>query len=269
MSKIGHVLSSSPEKVSIEITNLQTFEENKHGLQVGKFLKIEDGNHNYAVATINNVASNKVESDGNVTWNFVVEASPVGALLSKEYERMAFQRGTQVLPVPTERAHTFSDEDLALIFSDGGEYKFEIGHLSGNAGVPFFIDGDRFFGKHIGIVGSTGSGKSCAVASLIQRAVGISEARNLHKRNQKNSHVIVFDIHSEYSSAFSVSDSEGFNLNRLNVDTIKLPYWLMNSEELESLFIDSNESNSHNQISQFKQAVILNKERHNPYLGNL
>ncbi|KJV37620.1 ATPase [Acinetobacter brisouii] len=38
----------------------------------------------------------------------------------------------------------------------------------------------------------------------------------------------------------------------------------MNSEELESLFIESHEANSHNQISQFKNAVILNKKKHNP-----
>ena len=35
----------------------------------------------------------------------------------------------------------------------------------------------------------------------------------------------------------------------------------MNSEELETLFIESNEQNSHNQISQFKRAVITNKEK--------
>ena len=38
----------------------------------------------------------------------------------------------------------------------------------------------------------------------------------------------------------------------------------MNSEELESMFIESNEANSHNQVSQFKHAVVLNKEKHNP-----
>lgn len=43
----------------------------------------------------------------------------------------------------------------------------------------------------------------------------------------------------------------------------------MNSEELESMFIESNEENSHNQVSQFKQAVILNKERHNPTIKEI
>lgn len=60
-----------------------------------------------------------------------------------------------------------------------------------------------FFSKHIGIVGSTGSGKSCTVAKILQ-AVGIDEATNKNSAKQKNSHVIIFDIHSEYSSAFKI-----------------------------------------------------------------
>lgn len=43
----------------------------------------------------------------------------------------------------------------------------------------------------------------------------------------------------------------------------------MNSEELESMFIESNEQNSYNQVSQFKYAVILNKEKHNPEIKEI
>lgn len=268
MSKVGHVLSSSPDKVSIGIGKLKTLEENKPYLQVGKFLKIEDGNHNYAVAIINNLTAHTSENNGTVEWSFVIEASPVGAIIANG-DGPEFKRGTQVLPVPTEIAHTFDTEDLSIVFSDDSNYSFEVGKLSGNPAVPFCIDGDRFFGKHIGVVGSTGSGKSCAVASLIQKAVGIADAKNSNKESQKNSHVIIFDIHSEYSSAFTVENEEKFNLNKLDVDNIKLPYWLMNAEELESIFIESNEQNSHNQVSQFKQAVILNKEKHNPDLDKV
>ena len=35
------------------------------------------------------------------------------------------------------------------------------------------------------------------------------------------------------------------------------------------MFIESNEANSHNQVSQFKQAVILNKEKHNPDIAEM
>ena len=54
----------------------------------------------------------------------------------------------------------------------------------------------------------------------------------------------------------TIKDEEKFKLNILDVDKLKLPYWLMNSEELETIFIESNEQNSHNQISQFKRLYI-------------
>jgi DNA helicase HerA-like ATPase len=43
----------------------------------------------------------------------------------------------------------------------------------------------------------------------------------------------------------------------------------MNGEELEEMFIESNETNSHNQISQFRHAVIENKKVHNPTIKGL
>ena len=93
----------------------------------------------------------------------------------------------------------------------------------------------------------------------MQEAVGFDNGLNKNKELQKNSHIIIFDIHSEYTNAFRLVDKEKFNLNLLNIDNLKLPYWLMNSEELEDMFIESNDQNSYNQVSQFKSAVIKNK----------
>ena len=138
-----------------------------------------------------------------------------------------------------------------------------------NKEISIKIDGNRFFSKHIAIVGSTGSGKSCTVARILQDAVGISDCKNTYKNGQKNAHVVIFDVHDEYTAAFKLDKDEIFTLNRLDIDSMRLPYWLMNSEELESLFIESNEANSHNQVSQFKQAVILNKEKYNPGVANV
>ncbi len=131
------------------------------------------------------------------------------------------------------------------------------------------INGDRFFSKHIAIVGSTGSGKSCTVARILHDVVGIEDNANVNLDRQNNSHIVIFDIHDEYSAAFVLPNDQSFTLNRLDIDLLCLPYWLMNSEELESMFIESNEENSHNQVSQFKQAVILNKERHNPTIKEI
>ncbi|PTB82445.1 ATPase, partial [Methylophaga nitratireducenticrescens] len=157
-----------------------------------------------------------------------------------------------------------ADEDtLSKLFAEDAEYQFPLGHLSLNKATPMKINGDRFFSKHIAVVGSTGSGKSSTVTKILQDVVGIADDKNSNLGKQNNSHIVVFDIHDEYTAAFTLDEEQEFNLNRLDVDSLQLPYWLMNSEELESMFIESNEQNSHNQVSQFKQAVILNKERHN------
>ncbi|MFQ7528024.1 MAG: helicase HerA domain-containing protein [Mediterraneibacter gnavus] len=44
--------------------------------------------------------------------------------------------------------------------------------------------------------------------------------------------MVVFDIHSEYHTAFP-------NANFIDISNLVLPYWLLNSDELQELFIDA------------------------------
>ena len=259
--KIGSVLSCSPEAVIVAVDGLEAFEKNKDGLQVGRFLKIAQGNHDFTIATIRNIkGSNTLGTDGKPIWSFHIECQAIGTLV----EDKTFDRGSLLLPVPTEHAFIVEKDTLDKMFSADGDYNFPLGKLSMNKAIDLMINGNRFFSKHIAVVGSTGSGKSCTVAKMLQDIVGIAQHKNDNKDKQNNSHVVIFDIHDEYTAAFTLGEEESFTLSRLDIDSLQLPYWLMNSEELESMFIESNEANSHNQVSQFKRAVVLNKEKHNP-----
>lgn len=261
--KIGAVLSCAPEAVIVAVDGLEIFEKHKEGLQVGRFLKIAQGNHDFTIATIRNIkGSNNVGLDEKPIWSFQIECQAIGTLIDDK----TFDRSSLLLPVPTEHVFIAEEDTLDKIFTADGEHDFPLGKLSMNKSIDFMINGNRFFSKHIAVVGSTGSGKSCAVASILQSVVGISQRGNKNKGAQNNSHVVIFDIHDEYGAAFTLDKDESFNLSRLDIDSLQLPYWLMNSEELESMFIESNESNSHNQVSQFKYAVVLNKEKYNPDL---
>ncbi|KZZ85185.1 ATP-binding protein [Bacillus sp. SJS] len=259
---IGKVLSSSPSSIIIEINSLTIFEANKTYLQVGKHMKIADGNHNFVVCVINNIRVINYEIDTDLKLH--IESQPIGSLIDDKFER-----GSNTLPVPTEPAYILGEGELDRIFSTSHEYDFPLGLLAQNREIEVKISGDKFFGKHVAIVGSTGSGKSSAVAKILQNVVGIQNGGNLNLSEQKNSHIIIFDIHSEYTAAFTLAKEHNFVLNNLTIDNLKLPYWLMNSEELECLFIESNENNSHNQVSIFKQAVILNKEKYNQNLNDI
>ncbi|WNS42282.1 ATP-binding protein [Paenibacillus sp. MMS20-IR301] len=259
---IGKVLSSSPNSIVVTIQNLKALEDNKDKLQIGQYLKIADGNSNYIVSVINNIKAIDYNIEDDI--KLIIETQPIGSIVEGD-----FRRGTKNLPVPTEPAYILDSGMLDRIFGAGAEYNFPIGVLSQNENIQVKVNGDKFFGKHIAIVGSTGAGKSCTVAKILQEAVGINNSLNINSEDQKNSHIIIFDIHSEYSAAFTLTQEQNFTLNNLSVDKMKLPYWLMNSEELESLFIESNENNSHNQISMFKNAVIFNKEKHNPTINDI
>lgn len=265
-NSIGQVLSCSPEAIIVLIDDLKVFEEHKAALQVGRYMRIAQGNSDYTIASIRNIRGvHGQDSEGKPKWQFQIECQAVGTLIDGK----TFERASVLLPVPTERAFPADEETLSKLFAEDAEYQFPLGQLSLNKATPMKIHGDRFFSKHIAIVGSTGSGKSCTVSRILHDVVGIADDKNSNLGKKNNSHVVVFDIHDEYTAAFTLKDEQKFTLNRLDVDSLQLPYWLMNSEELESMFIESNEQNSHNQVSQFKQAVILNKERHNPGFHDL
>ena len=257
--EIGRVLESSPNSISIQIQDAKIFEENKKKLQIGKYVEISDGNLNKVVAIIQNIKSTVSESTSEL--KFVLQTQPIGYI-----ESDTFNRGTSLIPSPTEPVFVMEETTMDLIYSSNKDYSFPFGKLAQNSGVDFKIDANKFFGKHIALVGSTGSGKSCTVSKILQDVIGISNGKNINLNSQKNSHIIIFDIHSEYKSAFELDAGEKFSLNILDFEGLKLPYWLMNSEELETIFIEGNENNHHNQVSQFKRAVILNKEKFNPTL---
>ncbi|MCQ2019638.1 ATP-binding protein [Clostridium butyricum] len=259
MEAIGLVYESSASAIIVKM-DFKKFEANKSNLKIGKNLKISIGNHDYLIATIKNI---KAVNDGDKD-NYILSTEPVGTIIGEN-----FLSGSTMLPSPTEEVFIADSESLKNIFINNEKYSFRLGKLVQNKDVDLFLDGNNFFGKHIGIVGSTGSGKSCAVAKILQEAVGIQKNTNINIERRKNSHIIIFDIHSEYKSAFSIDEKQNFSVNYLDVERLKLPYWLMNCEELETLFIESNESNSHNQISQFRKAVILNKEKYNPTLSKM
>ena len=258
--EIGKVMDSSSNTISVGILDEKIFENHKGNLQIGQYIEVSDGNNNQVICVIQNIKSS-VSQEGTGNFKFLISTQPIGYI-----EDGVFTRGTSLIPSPTEPAFVINEKTLKSIFEQNKTNNFKLGKLVQNKNIEIKIDGNKFFGKHIALVGSTGSGKSCTVSKILQDVVGISEMKNNNIANQKNAHIILFDIHSEYKAAFELSQDQKFTLNILDVDTLKLPYWLMNSEELESLFIEGNENNHHNQVSQFKRAVVLNKEKHNSVL---
>ncbi|MEX9794021.1 anti-phage-associated helicase HerA [Morganella morganii] len=241
----AEVVSVSQNKLKISVDDLEEFKIAEEKLGVGSYLRVSDNQDVALLAIIDNFSIEVKESQKQ---KYMIEASPIGLVKNGK-----FYRGGDSLALPPKKVEPAKLDEIISIYSDSIDIndRFTFSSLSLNTKVSVPVNGNRFFNKHIAIVGSTGSGKSHTVAKILQKAV---DEKQEGYNGLNNSHIIIFDIHSEYENAFP-------NSNVLNVDTLTLPYWLLNGDELEELFLDT-EANDHNQRNVFRQAITLNKKRH-------
>jgi energy-coupling factor transporter ATP-binding protein EcfA2 len=237
----AQVVAVSPDKVRIVVDKLEDFKIAEESLRVGSYVRIADNENAVLIAIIENF---QIVARDDGTRHHIIEAFPLGVLRDGKFER-----GGDSLAIPPKSVEPATIEDIRRIYSDSVTkvQSFCFSSLASNPKVRVPVNGNKFFNKHIAIVGSTGSGKSHTLATIVQKAV--SEKAGDFTIN--NSHVIIFDIHSEYRSAFP-------NANFIDVSNLVLPYWMLNAEELEEFFIDT-EANDHNQRNVFKEAVLQDR----------
>lgn len=245
----AEVIAVYPDKVRISVDDIEDFAIAEEKLRVGSYLRIADNDNAVMIAVIENftieVSSNP---EGNPKRKYVLEANPLGIIRDGKFER-----GGDTIAIPPKKVEPAKIEEIQKIFAESLpiEKKFSFAKLATNESIAVPVDGDKFFNKHIAIVGSTGSGKSHTVAKIIQNAV---KGKQGEYEGLNNSHVVIFDIHSEYKAAFP-------DARFIDITSLKLPYWLLNSDELQELFIDT-EANDHNQRNIFKEAVVKSKKDH-------
>ncbi len=126
-----------------------------------------------------------------------------------------FRRGVTRYPIPGSQVLPVSTDDLRAVFAASDEPHVEIGTVYPTDDIRGALYVDPMLSKHFAILGSTGTGKSTAVALILHRISHLSP----------EGHIVMIDPHGEYSAAFK-NCGEIFN-----VDNLQLPYWLMNFEE--------------------------------------
>ncbi|VBR62587.1 Type IV secretory pathway, VirB4 components [Burkholderia pseudomallei] len=241
----AEVIAVFPDKVKVSVSDIASFSDGR-SLKVGSYLRITDSEDCALIAIIENFC---IEVTDKAERRHIIEALPLGIIADGK-----FIRGGDTLTIPPTGVSPATEDDIKKIFEESVEpaRRFIFSSLVSNAKIKVPVDGDRFFNKHLAVVGSTGAGKSHTITKIIQSAV---DAKN-GEYELNNSHVVIFDIHSEYKSAFP-------NANFLDASTLTLPYWLLNSEELEEVLLDTGERDNYNQSAVFRQLVTENKKRHN------
>ncbi len=169
--------------------------------------------------------------------------NPVGTLRKKyvggeNTETYSFRRGADALPSIGASVLLPTEIQLRSIVESAENRRVKIGisPLAGDAVVS--IDPDRLFGRHLAVLGNTGSGKSCSVAGLIRWSL---ESAQLQSSSKPNARFIVLDPNGEYARAFPVSDPlVKAKIFKVSTDLqgselpLHVPLWFWNSSEWSS-----------------------------------
>lgn len=172
-----------------------------------------------------------------------VQLVPIGTLEWQPSEsepgyEQKLSRGVVTYPSVGDPVLLPSTEQLAAIAQQSGKTRrVQIGTSPLAANADVYVDPDRLFGRHLAVLGNTGSGKSCSIAGLIHWSV--ESAREARKRAGRegnvNARFIVLDPNGEYTRCFSETGSGArvFRIGKVDPPdrSIQLPGWMWDSRE--------------------------------------
>ena len=137
-----------------------------------------------------------------------------------------FERGVGSYPGLDDPVHFATADQLRAVFPGADAQHLRLGRLAAAEEVPVCVDVSRFVVRHAAIVGSTGSGKTSMVASLLQGfVVGGWNAAN----------IIVVDSHGEYAGALSDHASIRSVL-ATDENQLRVPYWALPATDIVRAF---------------------------------
>lgn len=261
---LGEVRSVETARITIRVTDGQRLQK----ARVGRLVTIQSMGDEWLIGIIERVWRHPVElptlQDGEVPDDLTaiqqeengVAVSLVGTYRARDGERHnTFSRAVFSLPEinrPVFPIEEKSLEDFMGILSASSKAEavapLKVGTYTLDGKASAYIDGDKLFQRHAALLGSTGSGKSFTVASILEQSALLPHAN-----------IIVLDLHGEYSSMKFASHYRIAGISDLKAkkdDAIFLPFWLLTYDEMQSVFVDRSGDNAPNQALALMDSVI-------------
>ena len=172
-----------------------------------------------------------------------MSVSPVGTLSSRldrtsgtpKYE---LSRGVMAFPSLGDQVLLPTPEQIeAIVGAKDIDRRVRLGTSPLSSNATIMVDPDKLFGRHLAVLGNTGSGKSCTVAGLIRWSMEAAEKaiKGANKTGVPNARFIVLDPNGEYARAFA---DQGDKLRLFRVPPVAtgerpldVPAWLWSGHE--------------------------------------
>lgn len=137
-----------------------------------------------------------------------------------------FQRGVGSYPGLDDPVHFATADQLASVFPHPDDKHLRLGRLAAAEEIPVCLEVSRFVVRHAAIVGSTGAGKTSAVASLLQ---------NFVRGGWRAANIIVIDPHGEYARAVA-GDASVRSVLAEGDHRLRVPYWALPAADVVRIF---------------------------------
>lgn len=274
--KIGHIVEVSGTTIRVElagdVTELtRTHEGRVYPIgQIGSIVKVHFGRRLvFGFVTLLRMRSEELlelakpippDADQRV---MEVELFAEGIWNAAE-GRLRFVRGVTTYPLPRQGVFLLTKQETVSLYSAAeGQQRTEeydplvsFAHYVGADNALCRANIDKMFGMHCAILGSTGSGKSGAVAALLHSVLEhkVEPEQACHPR------IVIIDPHGEYGHAFGERAEVFRAYNPLGTEEtdgtpINLPYWLMSADEFRTLVIGKTEQEATSQNNIVYKAI--------------
>lgn len=261
---IGEVRSVETSRITIRVTDGQRLQK----ARVGRLVAIQTTGDEWLIGIVERVWRHPVElptlDEGEVAEGAAaiqqeengVAISLVGTYRAREGQRHnTFSRAVFALPEINRPVYPIEEkslEDFMGILSASSKadaaIPLKVGTYTLDGKASAYIDGDKLFQRHSALLGSTGSGKSFTVASILEQTAQLPHAN-----------VVVLDLHGEYSSMKFASHYRIAGIADIKTKkdgAIFLPFWLLTYDEMQSVFVDRSGNNAPNQAIAVMDSVI-------------
>ncbi|EHH1078951.1 MULTISPECIES: ATP-binding protein [Vibrio harveyi group] len=271
--KIGQVVEVSGTTIKVEISNkvselTRTFDGRVYPIgQIGSMVKIHYGRKViFGLVTMLRMRSEELlEAGMPINTDSDQRLMEVQLLAEGSWNnsssQLSFKRGIKTYPLPQQGVFLLTNDEISCVYrSAEGEREEKVDPL-----VPFAVYSasestacraniNKMFGMHCAVLGSTGSGKSGTVAAIIHSVLEHNIGEMVFSPQ-----IVVIDPHGEYGAAFSkrAIQYRAYDIaaGEDQQELIKLPYWLMSSDEFTSLIVGKTEESATSQNNIVQKAL--------------
>ncbi|MGF1592956.1 MAG: ATP-binding protein [Kiloniellaceae bacterium] len=252
--KVGHIISVTGARVTATLVStgpdVNTARRINEAVQIGSLVKMPT-DQSVAFGIVSTLSTGNPSPSPEFGEQWVVEIDLFGEYILPEGVSAAgaaggfdLQRGVSHYPGLGEAIYATTSEELQQIYKRPQASNLRIGTLHQDDRLPAYLVTDDLLGKHFAILGTTGSGKSCALAAVLHAILGAHPF----------GHVVLLDPHNEYRRAF-----DGL-AEVVTPENLQLPYWLLNFEEMVEVLCSRDDTSRSSESFILKDA-ILNAKR--------